>query len=265
MTETFNEFETASFLVYGETKHGKSSLLATMPTPGLILDIEGKWQFFQGRPNPNRDGAPFRLKLWHPTQAPPKDDGTWDFAIVKVTSAAVFQQALTWIDRRDHPFVSIGLDSLTVSQEQGIEALRKIDEDFRIQDWGAIRRRVLSDTSRIMTRVSDPENPLRVFAATAHSIFKDGKHRPGMQGGIQLRLPFSFDSIMFMKKALVKAEKPTDGGAPDDAVSVFRALVKAHPSYVTGSNVEDRFDQSSYDNPNLTTIMRMIFPAQAEN
>lgn len=269
MVETFNEFETASFLVYGETKHGKSSLLSTMPTPGVILDDEGKWQFFQGRPNPNRkteahpNGEPFRLKLWRPTEPPPKNDGTWDFAIVKVTSASVLAQAMPWIDRNDHPFVSIGLDSLTVGQEQGIEALRKVDEDFRIQDWGAIRRRVLSDTSRIMTRVSDPANPLRVFAATAHSTFKDGKHRPAMQGSIQGRLPFSFDSIMFMKKALKAAEKPADGSAPDDAVSVFRALVKTHPSYVTGSNFEDRFDRLFYDNPNLTQIMRLIFPATA--
>lgn len=261
MTEVFNELETASFLVYGETKHGKSSLLATMPTPGVILDIEGKWQFFTGRPNPNRDGQPFRLKLWNPNEAPPKNDDTWDFALVKVTSAAVLAQALPWIDRHDHPFVSIGLDSLTVGQEQGIEALRKVDEDFRIQDWGAIRRRVLSDTSRIMTRVSDPANPLRVFAATAHSTFKDGKHRPAMQGGIQGRLPFSFDAIVFMKKALKAAE---NGIIADDAPSVFRALVKTHPAYVTGSNFEDRFDKTAYDNPNLTHMMRMIFPASAE-
>lgn len=264
MTEAFNEFETASFLVYGETKHGKSSLLATMPTPGVILDDEGKWQFFQGRPNPNRDRQPFRLKLWNPNEAPPKNDGTWDFAIVKVTSASVLAQALPWIDRHDHPFVSIGLDSLTVGQEQGIEALRKVDEDFRIQDWGAIRRRVLSDTSRIMTRVSDPANPLRVFAATAHSTYKDGKHRPAMQGGIQGRLPFSFDAIVFMKKALKAADKAADGTTPDDVASVFRALVKTHPAYVTGSNFEDRFDRSAYDNPNLTHMMRMIFPAAAE-
>lgn len=261
MTEVFNELETASFLVYGETKHGKSSLLATMPTPCVILDIEGKWQFFQGRSNPNRDGQPFRLKLWNPAQAPPKPDGTWDIAIVKVTSAAVLAQTLPWLDRTDHPFVSIGLDSLTVGQEQGIEAIRKVDEDFRIQDWGAIRRRVLSDTSRIMTRVSDPANPLRVFAATAHSTFKDGKHRPAMQGGIQGRLPFSFDAIVFMKKALMKNDQ---GMIADDAPSVFRALVKTHPLYVTGSNFEDRFDRSAYDNPNLTQIMRLIFPAAAE-
>jgi hypothetical protein len=261
VTEVFNELETASFLVYGETKHGKSSLLATMPTPGVILDDEGKWQFFQGRANPNRGGQPFRLKLWDPATPPPKDDGTWDFAIVKVTSAAKLAQALPWLDRPDHPFVSIGLDSLTVGQEQGIEAIRKVDEDFRIQDWGAIRRRVLSDTSRIMTRVSDPTNPLRVFAATAHSTFKDGKHRPAMQGGIQGRLPFSFDAIVFMKKALMKNEQ---GMIADDAPSVFRALVKTHPLYVTGSNFEDRFDRSAYDNPNLTQIMRLIFPAAAE-
>jgi len=261
MTEVFDELQTASFLVYGETKHGKSSLLATMPTPCVILDIEGKWQFFQGRPNPNRDGEPFRLKLWNPAEAPPKADGTWDIAIVKVTSAAVLAQTLPWLDRTDHPFVSIGLDSLTVGQEQGIEAIRKVDEDFRIQDWGAIRRRVLSDTSRIMTRVSDPSNPLRVFAATAHSVFKDGKHRPAMQGGIQGRLPFSFDAIVFMKKALMKNEQ---GMIADDAASVFRALVKTHPLYVTGSNFEDRFNQAAYDNPNLTQIMRLIFPATAE-
>lgn len=261
--QPLSEFETASFLVYGETKHGKSSLLATMPTPGVILDIEGKWQFFQGRPNPNRktdqhpNGAPFRLRLWNPAQEPPKDDGTWDFAIVKVTSTLILSQALAWLDRHDHPFVSIGLDSLTVGQEQGIEAIRKVDEDFRIQDWGAIRRRVLSDTSRIMTRVSDPANPLRVFAATAHSVFKDGKHRPAMQGSIQGRLPFSFDAIVYMKKAL----KANDQGIiPDDAPSVFRALIKTHPLYVTGSNFEDRFDKVAYDNPNLAHIMRMIFP-----
>lgn len=261
MTEVFSEFETASFLAYGETKHGKSSLLSTMPTPGVIADTEGKWQFFQGRPNPNRDGQPFRLKLWNPAEAPPKDDGTYDFAIVKVTSAAVLGNMMPWIDRNDHPFISIGYDSLTVGQEQGIEALRTVDQDFRIQDWGAIRRRMLSSLSRIMARVSDPANPLRVFAATAHGHQKDGKYRPAMQGGIQGRMPYSFDSIICMKKAFVKNEQ---GIITDDAPSVFRALVKSHPEYATGSNVEDRFARNFYNDPNLTHIMRMIFPASAE-
>lgn len=260
MPEVFSEFETASFLAYGETKNGKSTLLATMPTPGVIFDTEGKWQFFQGRPNPNRDGQPFRLKLWNPAEAPPKDDGTYDFAIVKITSAAVMAQAMPWIDRNDHPFVSIGLDSLTVGQEQGIEAIRSVDEDFRIQDWGAIRRRVLSDLSRIMARVSNPANPLRVFAATAHGHMKDGRYRPAMQGGIQGRMPYSFDSIICMKKAFVQNEQ---GIITDDAPSVFRALVKTHPGYITGSNFEDRFPKGIIDNPNLTHMMRMIFPAQA--
>lgn len=260
MPEVFSEFETATFLAYGETKNGKSTLLATMPTPGVVFDTEGKWQFFQGRPNPNRDGEPFRLKLWNPAEAPPKDDGTYDFAIVKITSAAVMAQAMPWIDRNDHPFVSIGLDSLTVGQEQGIEAIRSVDEDFRIQDWGAIRRRVLSDLSRIMARVSDPMNPLRVFAATAHGHQKDGRYRPAMQGGIQNRMPYSFDSVICMKKAFMKNEQ---GMIADDAPSVFRALVKSHPAYATGSNFEDRFPKGIIDNPNLTHMMRMIFPAQA--
>lgn len=259
--EVFSEFETASFLVYGETKNGKSTLLATMPTPGVIFDTEGKWQFFQGRSNPNRDGEPYRLKLWNPAEAPPKDDGTYDFAIVKITSAAVMAQAMPWIDRTDHPFVSIGLDSLTVGQEQGIEAIRSVDEDFRIQDWGAIRRRVLSDLSRIMARVSDPANPLRVFAATAHGHTKDGRYRPAMQGGIQVRMPYSFDSVICMKKAFMKNEQ---GMIPDDAPSVFRALVKSHPAYATGSNFEDRFPKGIIDNPNLTHMMRMIFPTSVE-
>lgn len=259
MPEVFSEFETATFLIYGETKHGKSSLLSTMPTPGVIFDTEGKWQFFQGRPNPNRDGQPFRLKLWNPAEAPPKGD--YDFAIVKITSAAVLAQAMPWIDRNDHPFVSIGYDSLTVGQEQGIESLRKVDEDFRIQDWGAIRRRVLSDLSRIMARVSDPANPLRVFAATAHGHTKDGKYRPAMQGGIQGRMPYSFDSVICMKKAFVQNEQ---GIITDDADTVFRALVKSHAAYATGSNVEDRFERPFYNNPNLTHMMRTIFPASAE-
>jgi hypothetical protein len=260
MPEKFSEFETATFLAYGETKHGKSSLLSTMPTPGVILDTEGKWQFFQGRPNPNRDGEPFRLKLWNPAEAPPTGDD-YDFAIVKITSAAVLAQTMPWIDRNDHPFVSIGLDSLTVGQEQGIEALRKVDEDFRIQDWGAIRRRVLSDLSRIMARVSDPANPLRVFAATAHGHMKDGKYRPMMQGGIQNRMPYSFDSVICMKKGFVKNDQ---GMIADDAPSVFRGIVKANPNLTTGSNFEDRFDRPFYDNPNLTHMMRKIFPAAAE-
>lgn len=261
MVEVFSEFETATFLAYGETKHGKSSLLATMPSPGVIFDTEGKWQFFQGRPNPNRDGEPFRLRLWNPAEPPPADTEAYDFAIVKITSAAVMAQAMPWIDRTDHPFVSIGLDSLTVGQEQGIEALRRVDEDFRIQDWGAIRRRVLSDLSRIMARVSDPVNPLRVFAATAHGHTKDGKYRPAMQGGIQNRMPYSFDSVICVKKGF---EKNDQGIIADDAPTVFRALVKAHPNYTTGSNFEDRFDRPFYNNPNLTQIMRKIFPAAAE-
>lgn len=259
MTEGFSAFQTATWLIYGDTKAGKSTLLSTAPTPGLILDQESKWHFFQGRANPNRGGEPFRLKFWDPVEAPPKNDGTWDFAIVKVTDAKTLENALRWIDRNDHPFVSVGQDSLTVTQEQDIDGIRKIDEDFRIQDWGTLRRHMLANISRIMARVSDPANPLRVYAATAHSMQKDGKHRPAMQGGIQGRMPYSFDCVAYAKKALVAQ----DGVIKDDSPSVFRLLVKTHPAYVTGSNFEDRFEKSNFDNPNLTQMMRTIFPAEA--
>lgn len=261
MTDTapLSAFETATWLVYGETKAGKSSFVATAPTPGVIFDMESKWHFFKGRSNVNNQGKPFRLVFWNPAEPPPKADGSWDFAIVKATRADTFDQAARWLDRSDHPFVTAGLDSLTVTQEQMIERLRGIDEDFRIQDWGTLRRRMLSAVSRIMGRVSDPENPLRVFVATAHGHMKDGKYRPAMQGGVQGRLPYSFDCVAYMKKALVQAENNI---VADDAPSVFRLLVKAHPSYVTGSNFEDRFDRAVYDDPNLAQMMRTIFPAE---
>lgn len=247
--------QTMSMLVSGDSKVGKSTLLATSPGHKLVLDAEGSWAYMHGRPNPNNNGEPYRVIEWDPSQPPP-ERGDWDICMVNTFEWSVVDQVIQWITRHDHPFDSMGMDSVTEVQDRCKKALTGI-EGLRTQDWGVLLAHMSDRVKKFRDAIKDPKNPAHCMVFVAESKLRDGKYRPHMQGAIKDSISYWMNSCAYLKVAQVA---DNDGNVSEGSRKIRRLLIGAHPDYVTGSHFEDRFDNGIIDEPNIQTMMETIFP-----
>ncbi len=186
---TRNPRHNASWLIYGKTKTGKSTLAATAPGPLLVLDAEGSWNAFEGRDNPNRPGAKYRVVYWDDlSAAPPADDGSWDICVVDIQRWETVDQVINWVIQSDHPFQSIVMDSVTEVQNRCKKALVGI-EGLQYQDWGKLLAHMSDRVKRFRDIVKDIRNPARVMVFTSEGkLQQDGSYTPQMEGSQRHRV-----------------------------------------------------------------------------
>jgi hypothetical protein len=259
MTEDRNPRHNATFLVYAETKRGKSTLGASCPGPVLALDAEGSWNAFEGRKNPNNPSQPYRVVWWDPNEAPPKADGTWDICVVDVLRWETVEQVIQWTIQPDHPFQSIVVDSVTQLQKRCKEALPGFQSgNQQYSDWGQLLTRMSEKIQRFRDMVKDVRNPFRVALFTAEGdLRQDGKYVPNMEGALRKGIAYWMNTTACLT---VKQVPNADGIIAADSPLVRSLMVKPNPQYITGSHFEDRFTTNSIENPNITTMMGQIFP-----
>ena len=255
---TRNQRHNASFFIYGNTKTGKSSLAATAPGTKLALDAEGSWNAFDGRENPNRPGEAYRVVYWDdPSQAPPKDDGTWDICVADILRWETVDLAVNWLVQRDHPFQAVIMDSVTETQSKCKAALES-NGDMQYKDWGQLLYRMETRIKRLRDLVKDIQNPLRTAVFTCEAkLRQDGLFVPKMEGSIRDGIPYWMNTIGCLRTAQVPN---ADGIITDNSPVERRLLVKPNPSFITGSHFEDRFKTSVIVSPNITEMMGQIFP-----
>jgi hypothetical protein len=259
MTEDRNPRHNATFLVYAETKRGKSTLGASCPGPVLALDAEGSWNAFEGRKNPNNPNQPYRVIWWDPKEAPPKADGTWDICVVDVLRWETVEQVIQWTLMPDHPFQSIVVDSVTQLQKRCKEALPGFQSgNQQYSDWGQLLTRMSEKVQRFRDMVKDVRNPFRVAVFTAEGdLRQDGKYVPNMEGALRKGIAYWMNTTACLT---VKQVPNADGIIAADSPLVRSLMVKPNPNYITGSHFEDRFETNTVENPNITLMMGQIFP-----
>lgn len=255
---TLNPRHNASFLVYGETKVGKSSLGATAPGKKLALDAEGSWNAFDGRDNPNRPGEKYRVTWWDDLSQPPPDMTDYDICVVDVMRWETVDQVINWVVQHDHPFQSIIMDSVTEMQDRCKKALPNGGADMQYQDWGKLLMHMSSRIKRFRDIVKDIKNPARCIVFTSEGkLRQDGKYVPKMEGALKDGIGYWMNTTAYLKVTQVPNK---DGIIADDSPVLRRLLVKPHPMFITGSHHEDKYATNVIENPNLTTMMGQIFP-----
>lgn len=257
MTER-NPRHNASFLVYGKTKTGKSSLAATAPGPLLVLDAEGSWNAFEGRRNPNNPDQPYRVVWWeNPAEAPPEPDGTWDICVVDVHRWETVDLVINWVIQPNHPFQSIALDSVTEVQNRCKKAIQPDMTGLQQQDWGKLLAYMSDRIKRFREIVKDTRNPARVVVFTSEGkLQQDGSYHPHMEGQLRNGIAYWMNTTACLRVAQLPN---VDGIVTDDSPTERRLLVKPHPAFITGSHFEDRFETNTISNPNITQMMGNIF------
>lgn len=257
MTER-NPRHNASWLVYGETKVGKSALGATSPTPILALDAEGSWNAFDGRENPNRPGEQFRITWWDDLTKPPPDMTDYDVCVVDVLRWETVDLVIDWMIRPDHPFQSIVMDSVTETQDRCKKALPGGGMSMEYQDWGKLLAHMSTRVKRFRDIVKDIRNPARCIVFTSEGrLRQDGKYVPKMEGALRDGIGYWMNTTACLR---VDQVPNADGIIAADSPLVRRLLVKPNPMFITGSHHEDKFDTNVIENPNITTMMGQIFP-----
>lgn len=253
-----NPRHNASFLVYGKTKTGKSSLAATAPGPLLALDAEGSWNAFEGRRNPNNPDQPYRVTWWeNPAEAPPEADGSWDICVVDVHRWETVDQVINWVIQPNHPFQSITMDSVTEVQNRCKKAIQPDMTGLQQQDWGRLLAHMSDRIKRFRDIVKDPRNPARVVVFTSEGkLQQDGSYVPHMEGQLRNGIAYWMNTTACLRVAQLPN---ADGIVTDDSPTERRLLVKPHPLFITGSHFEDRFETNALSNPNITTMMGHIF------
>ena len=176
-------------LIHGESKTGKTSLLATAPKPLLVLDSEaGGMRFIDER-----------IIQWDPSlESIPEGAGTdWDVCRVRVRRASDLDAAYRAVSQAEHPFKSIGIDSITEFQAR---LKRDIDPDGKIdmQGWGTMLAKMEDVVWGFQDMVEHPRWPIKVFAVIAGTRMRDAKYRPYLQGQTVTQMPYKVDICGFL-------------------------------------------------------------------
>lgn len=177
-------------VVHGDSGVGKSRLSWTAPTPRLLIDAEGGFEWMR---------TPFRM--WDPKGPLPADIGQDETIVIWAKDFADIQLAYQWLQSGQHPFNSVILDSLTEIQKRyiiGKFGANALDQ----QAWGD----VLRDMEQLVLDYKDlkfhPTHPLWAIVFIAGSHEKEGKRRPLLQGQLGLTLPYKVDVLGYLETQL---------------------------------------------------------------
>lgn len=241
-----------STLIYGDTKIGKTTLLATAPRP-LLFDADGKAQFLpRSEFLAQQFGHVCRVHWWDPLrEPPPRWDDSFDVCAVHVVNAQQVKMGYVHLTQSPHDFMSVGLDSVSE-----IQRLCRQDnfgrEQMRIQDWGTL----LTDMSFVIRDFRSlrdhPQYPVPVLVLSAEAREFAGKAHPYMQGQISVSMPYWLDLVgyLMIDRALDAQGQPT--------LTVRRLQLLPDPRWIAGDNVGGL--GAYMDDPNLTQLYLTIYP-----
>lgn len=238
-----------SIIVHGDSKAGKSTLITTAPRPILLLDAEAAHRFMN-----------LRKIEWNPmTQAPPVYDGTWDMAVVVVRDYSTMVRSYEWLNSGQHPFRSLGVDSITEIQVKLKEQVAgdPVAAKMNYDKWGAVLAHMEDMMRKMRDLTAHPTHPLEAVIITAMTHMMDGKWRPFMQGQSAKKAPYFYDIIGYMYVELqYNAQDPTQ-----PPVELRRMLAGFDPTIIAGERVQGRLPRI-IDNPNVTTMLDTVFGHQ---
>lgn len=253
------DYRTLSLLVHAASKVGKTTLSATAPRPICHLDAEGGSKFLPVSDSLSRRlGHPLRMIEWDPRQPPPVWDGTWDVAVVRVSSWAVVQQVYSWLQAGQHMFQTVVVDSISEIQRRAKQQLVGTEE-MRIQNWGQLLT-VMDNVIRGFRDLTiDPYNQIRVAVFIAETRQnQENKWIPYMQGQISVSLPYWMDIVGYLFVDQVPGGTDPQTGQPV-TVPLRRLLVATNPMYEAGERVQGRVGPV-IDDPDISQILERVYP-----
>lgn len=185
---TWDPDEALSILIHGAPGAGKTNVAATAPTPLLLLDVEGRSRFVQGR-----------KVRWDPQrEAPPTPDGTWDICVVQARDWATFKAATDYIIAGKHAFRSVTLDSVGELQKRCKDKLMGGDGVMSERLWGELLTSMENQIRALRDSATHPTAPVQCLVLTSWSEMRDGEMKPFVQGSLAKTLPAMVDVMGYL-------------------------------------------------------------------
>jgi len=238
-----SEDRSVSFLIYGASKSGKSTLAVTSPAPRLYMDVEAAARFL-----------PIKRVTWNPAkEEPPVHDGTWDTAVVPTKNWDTVQKAYQWLASGKHPFNSFIVDSISELQQRYIEGISGRSQ-LQLQQWGDAFREVAGLIRDIRDLTVHPTKPLQCIVLTAMAKNRDGMWSPFVQGQLQDVMPYFLDLTGYLY-----VELESEGMGSDMLVEKRRLLTRRTSQFEAGQRLGGSIPPV-VDSPHLDEMIEMVFP-----
>jgi hypothetical protein len=189
-------------LVHSPQKIGKSSVAQTGPGPCLVLDVETAATWTPALKvywNPLRETCP----TWpaDPRAATPANpQGLWDVCVVIIHDFDTLVRLLQFLERGQHPFNSIAVDSVTTIQQHLMLQMVPYGRKLEYDHWGKVLQAinlVMHGYRKLLT------HPVRkvwavTFICQTHFDKRTGKWRPLLSGQSQDLAPYVPDLTGWM-------------------------------------------------------------------
>lgn len=227
---------TLTALIHGPAKVGKSTFGASTPPPRLILDVELGSNFL-----PVNGYVMTNLRdPW------PKQDGTWDTVIAEVMDWDDADYLLGKLQKREHPFKSVTLDSLAALQERLIFKVAGTGAPER-QDWGEILRLLQNWCTQLRDMTRHPKYPLDAVCVLCPTVGKEieganGKtlthYGPHLRGQLSTNSPYIFDITGYLYTDHERV--PSSDGRSVTRVETRYLRTRRLPTVEAGERVQGR-------------------------
>ena len=173
-------------LLFGDPKVGKTSFAETAPGPRLFLDAEG-----------GTDWLATKTSSWNPLDGPPPEVGPDDTVVVRIDQWELLEKVNRWLQKCDHSFRSVILDSLTELQKQAKRVIT--DKGMRIQDWGTLYDKMDPVLREIRDLTKVKGSTVECVVIVALATVKDEKTIPDIQGSMARSLAGQMDTIGYLR------------------------------------------------------------------
>lgn len=228
--------KTLTALVHGAAKVGKSTFGASTPAPRLIMDVELGSNFL-----------PVNAHVMTNLRDPwPKPDGTWDTVIAEVMTWDDADYLLQKLQRGQHPFKSVTLDSLAALQQRLIFKVTGTDAPDR-QDWGEILRLLQNWCEQLRDMTRHKLYPLDAVCVLCPTVGKEieganGKtfthYGPHLRGQLSTNSPYIFDITGYLYTDQVK--RSSADGRSQTSVETRFLRTRRLPTVEAGERVMGR-------------------------
>lgn len=192
--------------------------------------------------------------FWDPMrQSPPEYDGSWEICVVIIREYTIMVRAFEWLNSGQHPFKSVGVDSISEIQKRLKDSLRSLDEQMDQRKWGQVLDHMEWLVRNLRDLTEHPTRPIEAVVLTAMTSQRDGKWRPYVQGQLATTMPYFLDVIGYMFVQEMPAEDPTQAGN-----KIRRLLVTPHPQFEAGERVQGRLGDV-VDEPTVPMLLDRVF------
>jgi hypothetical protein len=238
--KTAGEEATWTLLVHGPSKTGKSWLLDTLPAPRLILDVEGRARFTPSSPK----------VYWDPKAGGPPKAGDWVTCVASIPDYDTLEAAFKWLRSGQHPFISVGVDSLMEAQKRAKDIIVPGIDSLRTQDWGELLRRLEKLVRDYRDLRLVPATGVKVIAFVTGTRETDsGLKEPLLEGAIRDAVSYYIDTVGYLYKA-----------AREDGSFARGLLVDQQPGFIAGdgtNRIVAKHGPVVWD-PNLTELFELM-------